>query len=82
MNIKVVFRNNIKTIKNIIQSVLENDFFGMASEMGFMLCIGICPFILFPVIIFLRGFVPASNIISLSPQFTATITKPSLFLLS
>ena len=52
MNIKVVFRNNIKTIKNIIQSVVEHDFFGMASEMGFMLCIGICPFMLFLTALF------------------------------
>ena len=74
MNIKVVFRNNIKTIKNIIQSVLENDFFGMASEMGFMLCIGICPFMLFltalfgwigkhsfmnPIFIFMQNIVPS-----------------------
>ncbi len=43
MNIK----NGIKLIKSIVQSVVENDFFGMASEMGFMLTIGICPLILF-----------------------------------
>ncbi|MBE7704074.1 MAG: YihY/virulence factor BrkB family protein [Cyanobacteria bacterium SIG28] len=52
MNIKTHFRNNVKTIKSIIQSVVENDFFGMASEMGFMLCIGICPFILFLTALF------------------------------
>ena len=52
MNLKITFRNNIKTIKNIIESVLENDFFGMASEMGFMLCIGICPFMLFLTALF------------------------------
>lgn len=51
MNLK----NKIKTIKSIIQSVVENDFFGMASEMGFMLCIGIFPFILFLTAIF--GFI-------------------------
>lgn len=49
------FRNKIKTIKSIIQSVVDNDFFGMASEMGFMLCIGIFPFILFLTAIF--GFI-------------------------
>ena len=74
MNIKVAFRNNIKTIKSIIQSVVEHDFFGMASEMGFMLCIGICPFMLFltalfgwigkhsfmnPILIFMQNIVPS-----------------------
>ena len=74
MNIKLWFRNTIKTIKNIINSVVENDFFGMASEMGFMLCIGICPFMLFltalfgwigkhsfmnPIFIFLKNIVPS-----------------------
>ena len=74
MNIKVTINNRIKTIKSIIQSVVENDFFGMASEMGFMLCIGICPFMLFltalfgwigkhsfmnPILIFMRNIVPS-----------------------
>lgn len=69
MNIK----NKIRTIKSIIHSVVENDFFGMASEMGFMLCIGICPFLLFltalfgwlgkhsfmnPIFIFMQNIVP------------------------
>ena len=62
-----------KTLKNIINSVVEHDFFGMASEMGFMLCIGICPFILFltalfgyigkqyfmqPIFIFMQSIMP------------------------
>ena len=74
MNIRLIFRNNIKTIKNIIQSVVEHDFFGMASEMGFMLCIGICPIMLFltalfgwigkktfmhPILIFMHNIVPS-----------------------
>lgn len=49
------FKGKLKTIKSIIDSVVENDFFGMASEMGFMLCIGIFPFILFLTAIF--GFI-------------------------
>lgn len=49
------FKNKFKTLKSIIDSVVENDFFGMASEMGFMLCIGIFPFILFLTAIF--GFI-------------------------
>ena len=70
MNIK----NNIKLIKSIIKSVVDNDFFGMASEMGFMLTIGICPIILFltalfgyigkhsfmnPIFIFMQNIMPA-----------------------
>lgn len=49
------FKNKFKTLKSIVHSVVENDFFGMASEMGFMLCIGIFPFILFLTAIF--GFI-------------------------
>ena len=41
-----------KIIKNIVQSAIDNDFFGMASEMGFMLVIGIFPFMLFLTAIF------------------------------
>ena len=52
MNIRLAFKNGINTIKSIVQSVVENDFFGMASEMGFMLCIGICPFMLFLTALF------------------------------
>ena len=74
MNIKLWFRNTVKNIKSIVNSVVENDFFGMASEMGFMLCIGICPFMLFltalfgwigkhsfmnPIFIFLKNIVPS-----------------------
>ena len=41
-----------KIIKNLIKSVIDNDFFGMASEMGFMLVIGFFPFILFLTALF------------------------------
>ena len=41
-----------KIIKNLIKSVVENDFFGMASEMGFMLVIGFFPFMLFLTALF------------------------------
>ena len=66
-----------KTLRNIIKSVIDNDFFGMASEMGFMLCIGIFPFILFltalfgwigkhsfmgPVFIFMKQIMPEDAI--------------------
>lgn len=70
MNIK----NGLKIIKSIIKSVVDNDFFGMASEMGFMLTIGICPIIIFltaifgylgkhsfmnPIFIFMQNIMPA-----------------------
>lgn len=48
----MILNNKIKTIKNIIKSVIDNDFFGMASEMGFMLVIGIFPFMLFLTALF------------------------------
>ena len=64
----------LKFAIRLIHSVIDNDFFGMAAEMGFMLVIGIFPFMLFlmsifgwmgnkslmdPVIIFLANFMPA-----------------------
>lgn len=70
-------KHNFKTLRSIIKSVIDNDFFGMASEMGFMLVIGIFPFMLFltalfgwlgkhsfmnPVIIFMQGVMPADAI--------------------
>lgn len=63
----------IELLKKLILSVIENDFLGMAAEMGFMLVIGIFPFMLFlmavfgwmgnkslmdPIIIFLANFMP------------------------
>ena len=48
-----------RTLRNIINSVIEHDYFGMASEMGYMLCIGICPFLLFLTAIF--GYIGKQN---------------------
>ena len=63
----------IEPIRKLVLSIIENDFFGMAAEMGFMLVIGIFPFMLFlmaifgwmgnkslmdPIIIFLANFLP------------------------
>lgn len=45
-------RFQFKTLRNIIKSVIDNDFFGMAAEMGFMLVIGIFPFMLFLTALF------------------------------
>lgn len=36
----------------LIRSIIKNDFFGMAAEMGFMLVVGIFPFMLFLMAIF------------------------------
>ena len=44
----------IKVIKSIIKSVIDNDFSGMAAEMGFMLIIGIFPAALFLIEVFSR----------------------------
>ena len=41
-----------KTVRNIIKSVVDNDLFGMAAEMGFMLVIGFFPFMLFLMAVF------------------------------
>ena len=45
-------KDRLKTIKNIIKAVVDNDLFGMAAEMGFMLVIGFFPFILFLTAVF------------------------------
>ena len=37
---------------NLIRSIIKNDFFGMAAEMGFMLVVGIFPFMLFLMSVF------------------------------
>ena len=37
---------------NLIRSIIKNDFFGMAAEMGFMLVVGIFPFMLFLMAVF------------------------------
>lgn len=42
----------IRAIKRLIISVIKNDFYGMAAEMGFMMVIGIFPFMLFLMAVF------------------------------
>lgn len=64
-------------IRKIIKSVIKNDFCGMAAEMGFMMVIGIFPFMLFlmavfgwmghksmmaPILMFLNNVMPAQAI--------------------
>ncbi len=45
-------KQKFKTIQNIIKAVVDNDLFGMAAEMGFMLVIGFFPFMLFLTAVF------------------------------
>lgn len=69
----LTFRGFIRGIKRLIISVIKNDFYGMASEMGFMMVLGIFPFMLLlmsffgwlgnkdlmgPVLRFLATFMP------------------------
>lgn len=48
MNFKIFVRG----VKRLIISVIKNDFYGMAAEMGFMMVIGIFPFMLFLTAVF------------------------------
>lgn len=47
-------KNNgfIRAVKRLIISVIKNDFYGMAAEMGFMMVIGIFPFMLILMAVF------------------------------
>ncbi len=46
------FKAFVRGVKRLIISVIKNDFYGMAAEMGFMMVIGIFPFMLFLTAIF------------------------------
>lgn len=55
--IKKIIKNLMKNkythiLITLIRSIIKNDFFGMAAEMGFMLVVGIFPFMLFLMAIF------------------------------
>lgn len=55
--IKHLIKNILKNkythfIYNLVRSIIKNDFFGMAAEMGFMLVVGIFPFMLFLMAVF------------------------------
>ncbi len=70
-------RHFIIGVKKLIKSIIRNDFCGMAAEMGFMMVIGIFPFMLFlmavfgwmghksmmgPILLFLNNVMPAQAI--------------------
>lgn len=67
-------RTFVRGIKRLVISIIKNDFYGMAAEMGFMMVLGIFPFMLLltsifgwmgnrammtPVLRFLSTFMPA-----------------------
>lgn len=69
-------RRVVKYPKHVIKAVIDNDFSGMAAEMGFMLMLGIFPSMLFlmaifgwmgnksfmnPVLLFLSNVIPADS---------------------
>ena len=43
---------SIRILVKLVKSIIKNDFYGMAAEMGFMLVVGIFPFMLFLMAIF------------------------------
>lgn len=70
---EIEFDGFVRALKRLVFSVIENDFYGMAAEMGFMMVIGIFPFMLFltavfgwmgnkslmdPILMFLSTFMP------------------------
>lgn len=69
----IEFDGFIRAVTRLVTSVIQNDFYGMAAEMGFMMVIGIFPFMLFltavfgwmgnkslmdPILMFLSTFMP------------------------
>ena len=49
---KLLKHKSIRVLIRLIKSIIKNDFYGMAAEMGFMLVVGIFPFMLFLMAIF------------------------------
>ncbi|MBE7713343.1 MAG: YihY/virulence factor BrkB family protein [Cyanobacteria bacterium SIG26] len=51
--LKKLLRNKyIRGLVRLVKSIIKNDFYGMAAEMGFMLVVGIFPFMLFLMALF------------------------------
>ena len=51
--LKKLLKNKIiRNLIRLVKSIIKNDFYGMAAEMGFMLVVGIFPFMLFLMAIF------------------------------
>lgn len=49
---KLLKNKSIRALVRLIKSIIKNDFYGMAAEMGFMLVVGIFPFMLFLMAVF------------------------------
>ena len=49
---KLLKNKCIRVLVRLVKSIIQNDFYGMAAEMGFMLVVGIFPFMLFLMAVF------------------------------
>jgi membrane protein len=49
---KLLKNKYTRALVHLIKSIIKNDFYGMAAEMGFMLVVGIFPFMLFLMALF------------------------------
>ena len=76
-------------LKRLIKSVVDNDFFGMASEMSYMCCLGIFPLMLFltgvfgwagkheflrPIFVFMSSIMPGDSM-----ELIQTVLKEVIF---
>ena len=76
-------------LKRLIKSVVGNDFFGMASEMSYMCCLGIFPLMLFltgvfgwagkheflrPIFVFMSSIMPGDSM-----ELIQTVLKEVIF---
>lgn len=66
----------IKSIKTLVKRIIDDDFFGMAAEMGFMFVIGIFPFLLFLMAFF--GWLGKQTLIGKVLLFFHIIAPPQV----
>ncbi len=66
------FNDFIRCVKKLVISVIKNDFYGMAAEMGFMMVIGIFPFMLLLTAVF--GWMGNKDMMTPILRFLATFT--------
>lgn len=64
------FKEFVRGVKRLIISVIKNDFYGMAAEMGFMMVIGIFPFMLLLTSVF--GWMGNKSLMAPILRFLAT----------
>ena len=64
------FKEFVRGIKRLVISVIKNDFYGMAAEMGFMMVIGIFPFMLLLTSVF--GWMGNKSLMAPILRFLAT----------